>query len=60
MFVPGPYTLDTRGEILDRLLSLQREVERPLIGDDEIARIKAIWAEDAAQGAVWAADAALV
>jgi DNA sulfur modification protein DndC len=59
VFVPGPYTLDTRAEILERLLALQRDVGRPLIAEDEIARIKAIWAEDAAQGAARAADAAL-
>lgn len=56
--VPGPFTLAARQEILDRLLKLQDEIrealnEEPqedmdmvLIGDDEVALIKSIWAED--------------
>lgn len=46
--VPGPFTLATRAEILDRLLELQREVEIPLVSDSEVAVIRRIWAEDAA------------
>ena len=46
-FVPGPFTLDTRAEILDRLLALQEQFGRALISEDEIARIRRIWAEDA-------------
>ena len=59
VFVPGPFTFDTRREILARLLALQEQTGRALLTAEEIARIKAIWAEDAAQGAAWAADAAL-
>jgi DNA sulfur modification protein DndC len=58
VFVPGPFTLETRREILDRLLALQEIVPRPLISPGEVARIKAIWAEDACQAATWAASAA--
>lgn len=46
-FVPGPYTMDTRREILERLLILQNRVEALLISDDEIGRIETIWAADA-------------
>jgi DNA sulfur modification protein DndC len=49
--VPGPFTMDTRRELLNELLSLQARVERELISADEIARIKEIWAEDAVAGA---------
>lgn len=58
VFVPGPYTFETRAEILDRLLALQHEVGRTLISDEEIARIKTIWAEDAVQNATYAAAVA--
>jgi DNA sulfur modification protein DndC len=58
VFVPGPFTIETRREILARLLALQEQAGRTLITEDEIARIKAIWAEDAAQAAAWAAVAA--
>jgi DNA sulfur modification protein DndC len=51
VFVPGPYTLSTRTEILDRLLALQAEVGWTLISEDELARIRSIWAADAADGA---------
>ena len=46
-YVPGPYTMDTRAEILDRLLRMQELVERQLIAPSEILRIKEIWAADA-------------
>lgn len=59
VFVPGPFTIETRCEILDRLLGLQREVGTELISEDELMRIRAIWAQDAAQVATWSAEAAL-
>lgn len=59
VFVPGPFTLDTRAEILDRLLELQHEVGTMIISRDEVVRIRSIWAQDAAQGATWSAEAAL-
>jgi DNA sulfur modification protein DndC len=42
----GPFTLDARRKILDRLLSVQENVKFPLISDEEIARIHSIWADD--------------
>jgi DNA sulfur modification protein DndC len=45
--VAGPFTVEARQEILARLLKVQEEVEMPLISEDEIARIRTIWAEDA-------------
>jgi len=44
--VPGPFTFDTRREILDRLLTLEARIDRHLITRAEISRIHAIWAED--------------
>lgn len=46
--VPGPFTLETRKEIMDRLLSVQTEVGRTLISQAEVDRIRAIWAQDVA------------
>lgn len=43
---PGPFTLETRQEILIRLLNIQEEVGVPLIHEDEVTRIKSLWAED--------------
>lgn len=44
--VPGPFTIETRREILDRLLDLQAKTGMPLISQAEIERIQAIWASD--------------
>lgn len=55
VFIPGPFTLETRREILDRLLALEKRVGTSLISADEVARIRLIWAEDAVQNAVYAA-----
>lgn len=46
VFVPGPFTLATRAEILSKLLTLQVAVKQQLITTEEIDRIRAIWAED--------------
>jgi DNA sulfur modification protein DndC len=45
--VAGPFTLETRQEILNRLLKIQKEVGLPLIDEREVTLIKTIWAEDA-------------
>jgi DNA sulfur modification protein DndC len=45
--VPGPFTLDARKEILQKLLICQQEVGTRLITEDEISRIKRLWSEDA-------------
>lgn len=60
VFIPGPFTLDTRREILERLLATQSETEMHLISGEEIACIKTIWAEDAIQMAEWTAQNAAV
>jgi DNA sulfur modification protein DndC len=46
--VPGPFTLDARREILERLLRTQADSGRTLISPEEIAIIRDIWAQDAA------------
>lgn len=54
--IPGPFTLEARQEILDRVLAMEREMDWPLIHDDEVARIREIWAEDAGQMATRSID----
>ena len=44
--IPGPYTLDTRSEILDRLLELQDKVGNCLISEDEVSHIYQIWSDE--------------
>lgn len=44
--LPGPFTFEARAEILERLLSLQSEVDFPIITDEEIQAIKEIWVSD--------------
>ena len=46
VFVPGPFNIATRKEILDRLSGLQRQTGMPLIRDDEVQEIRRLWAED--------------
>jgi DNA sulfur modification protein DndC len=48
--IPGPFTFETRREILGRLLDLQNQLQRQLITPEELERIRAIWAEDAMRG----------
>lgn len=45
--VPGPYTLETRFEMLEKLLALQEQTGRDVISPEEVEFIKTIWAEDA-------------
>lgn len=59
VFIPGPFTLDTRREILDKVLAIQAQMNERLITDAEIARIKTIWAEDVIQMARWLTENAL-
>lgn len=47
LHVAGPFTLQTRMEILRRLQALEGLVGNRLISDDEVERIKSLWAEDA-------------
>jgi len=46
-FIPGPFNISTRSEILDRLLVLQSAVGHTLIGDSEIVKIRELWVQDA-------------
>jgi DNA sulfur modification protein DndC len=45
--IPGPFTLQARKEILDRLLDTQDEVGFELIRQDEIDAIHKHWVDDA-------------
>lgn len=49
--VAGPFTVEARQEILARLLEVQKQVGMPLINEDEISRIQAMWADDAVEDA---------
>lgn len=44
--VPGPFTIQARKMILDRLLVAQRDYGDRLISMDEVQRIQSIWAEE--------------
>lgn len=46
IFVPGPFDLATRQEILNRLLTLQEQTDMELIRQSEIERIRELWIED--------------
>jgi len=46
VFIPGPSNMDTRMEILDRLLRLQKQTGMVLIDNDEIRRIRELWVDD--------------
>jgi DNA sulfur modification protein DndC len=47
----GPFTVEARKMVLNRLLSTQDQAQFPLISEAEIARIHEIWAEDAVRSA---------
>lgn len=49
--VPGPFTIQARKMILDKLLEAQLEYGGQLISTDEIDRIQTIWAEEISQPA---------
>lgn len=42
----GPFSRETRAEILRRLLLVQQETEMPLISEDELSAIQWIWHHD--------------
>jgi DNA sulfur modification protein DndC len=46
VFVPGPFTLQTRSEILERLLALEKETGLTFISAEEIGLIHEIWAAE--------------
>jgi len=45
-YVPGPFTMDARQAILDRLLAVQSGLEVELISHAEIEEIKRVWSEE--------------
>ena len=46
LLIPGPFTVQTRMEIFDRLRALEAETGQRLIDDEEVALIRAIWSAD--------------
>lgn len=46
--IPGPFTLPTRAEILERLLALETKIGNRLISDEEVDLIHQIWSDDIA------------
>ncbi len=47
-FIPGPFTLQTRAEIFERLRTLEEETGRRLISDEEVDHIHRLWSEEIA------------
>ena len=47
-FIPGPFTLQTRSEIFDRLRSLEDRTGQSLISEEEVGLIHEIWADEIA------------
>jgi DNA sulfur modification protein DndC len=45
-FIPGPFTLQTRAEIFERLPRWRQETGQALITEEEIDLIHEIWAEE--------------
>jgi DNA sulfur modification protein DndC len=46
VFIPGPFTIPTRKEILDKLLALEESTGMKLISQGEIDRIRELWVDD--------------
>jgi DNA sulfur modification protein DndC len=44
--IPGPFTIEARKMILNRLLEVQAEYGEPLISAEEIELIRSIWTDD--------------
>ena len=47
-FVPGPFTLEARNEILEKLRKLEKETAQDLITEEETGMIHEIWAQELA------------
>lgn len=47
-FVPGPFTLQTRSEIFERLRRLEKETGQKLISEEEVDHIHHIWSQEIA------------
>lgn len=52
IFVPGPFTLKTREELLNRLRQLECDLGYPVISDEEVALIYDLWAQEIARQTV--------
>ncbi|WP_118134082.1 DNA phosphorothioation system sulfurtransferase DndC [Oceanicella sp. SM1341] len=47
-FIPGPFTLQTRSEIFERLRDLEKVTSQSLISDEEVDLIHQLWSEEIA------------
>lgn len=47
-FIPGPFTLQTRSEIFERLRALEKETGQGLITEEEVDLIHQLWSEEIA------------
>ena len=47
-FIPGPFTMQARVEIFERLRKVEEKMDRRLITDDEVDLIYAIWSNEIA------------
>jgi len=47
-FIPGPFTLQTRAEIFERLRGLEEETGQSLITEEEVDLIHQLWSEEIA------------
>ena len=47
--IPGPFTLQTRAEIFERLRALEAETGQILISDEEVDLIHSLWSEEIAK-----------
>ncbi len=43
---PGPFSLSARAEILAKLKSLEQEINKSIISEEELKQIKILWEED--------------
>ena len=50
--IPGPFTIQARKMILDRLIEAQLEYGERLISNDEVDMIQSIWADELNQKGV--------
>lgn len=58
VYIPGPFTMDTRREILERVNAIEASTSQVIISEEEVERIKFIWAQDASANAAISALAA--
>ena len=46
--IPGPFTLQARAEILERLRAVEETIGQTLISEEEVELIHTIWAQEIA------------